>query len=67
MLKADGVQAAADREVEFHPIRVFPNGTEAPISAWQRRADTIKALTAEVNLLRDEVDALKEAVRNRPF
>lgn len=61
-LVPDGVQAAADRELDFHPT------TESgkPISAWSRRAATIDALVDAVNDLTDRVAAL-EARPSTPF
>lgn len=67
MIRADGVQAAADREDEFHPMRLWPDGQERPISAWQRRAKTIQLLTDEVNSLRSDLESLRGAILDRPF
>lgn len=67
MIVPDGVQAAADRELEFHPTRTFPNGKTAPISAWSRRATTIEALVDETNALRKELDELKARLESIPF
>jgi hypothetical protein len=71
MILPDGIQAAADREKQFHP-KVLPAGT--PISAWQRRADTLIEAIGEVNRLRGdlgeverELAALKGALVQRPF
>lgn len=62
----DGVQAAADREDDFHPVRLWPDGKERPITAWQRRAKTIQALVDKVNELEKKVAEL-EAQPSNPF
>jgi hypothetical protein len=69
-LKPDGIQSAADREKEFHPTR----SGGSPITAWQRRAETLtalveqsNALVLEVQRIGVEIDALKGALESRPF
>lgn len=62
MIKPDGIDAAAQREVEFHP-----KAGNTVITAWKRRATTLKKTIAETNALRAELDALKEELRARPF
>jgi hypothetical protein len=64
MILPDGIQAAADREKQFHPN----------YTAWQRRADTLKATVAEANRLREDLSKLeieyasmKGALVKRPF
>lgn len=57
----DGIRAAADRESEFHPTK----GSK-PITAWQRRADTLEATVAAVNNLEARVAEL-EARPSTPF
>jgi F0F1-type ATP synthase membrane subunit b/b' len=62
-IAADGIDAAALQEKAFHP----KNAAGATISAWQRRANTIKATVAEANALRAELDKLKGDLASRPF
>jgi len=59
----DGIQAAADREDEFHPTSL----TGRPVSAWQRRAATIKALAAAANEHETRLAALEGKLANIPF
>lgn len=61
-LVSDGVQAAAVREQEFHPL----TKDGKPITAWRRRADTIDRLVGKVNDLEGRLAAL-EAQQTRPF
>lgn len=63
MIRPDGIQAAAAREVAFHPTTY----DDKPITAWARRADTLVATIAEVNSLREDLDRLKEELASRPF
>jgi hypothetical protein len=63
-IQPDGIQAAADREQAVHPTH---EQSGKPITAWQRRADTLNTVVGEVNELRSELDELKEAIRSRPF
>lgn len=59
----DGIDAAANREKEFHPT----TREGKPITAWERRARTLKILTQEVNRLSQELALLKKELNNRPF
>jgi hypothetical protein len=63
MIIPDGIFAAAEREVEFHPKTL----SGKPISAWERRGTTLAKTIAEVNKLRSELDALREMIASRPF
>lgn len=61
----DGIIAAAERELDFHPI----TDKGKPITAWERRGKTLYDTVIEVNNLRDELDQLKArlaAVEARP-
>lgn len=62
-LSKDGIEAAAEREWEFHPMSL----KGAMITAWGRRAVTLHDAIDEVNALRRELDDLKEAIATRPF
>lgn len=62
----DGIIAAAERELEAHPVT--PKGK--PITAWERRAQTIVKTIDLVNTHEDRVNKLEEALgelRSRPF
>jgi hypothetical protein len=62
-IQPDGIDAAAMREEEFHPQ------TQAgkPITAWKRRAATLKALTGRVNEHERRIAEIEEVLRSRPF
>ncbi len=59
----DGIDAAAEQELKAHPTT--PVGKA--ITAWKRRAETIKATVAETNRLRSELDQLRGELSARPF
>lgn len=59
----DGIDAAAMREREFHPKAKDGKA----ITAWDRRAKTLKQTIAQSNALQRRLDKLEEELRNRPF
>jgi len=59
----DGIQAAADREDEFHPESLAGK----PITAWQRRAATTKALVDAANEHAARLAALEARPVSVPF
>lgn len=70
MIQPDGIRAAAAREVELHPL----NAEGKPISAWERRAETIGKTIDSVNeqgasltALEKDYAAFKEDINSRPF
>lgn len=70
MIEPDGIRAAAARELELHPL----DSKGKPISAWERRAETIGKTIDSVNeqgasltALEDDYKAFKEDISSRPF
>ena len=56
MIVPDGIRAAATREKEFHPKA--NDLKQTPISAWDRRAETLEATIAAVNRHEEAIAAL---------
>jgi hypothetical protein len=63
-IQPDGIQAAADREKAVHPNH---ESSGKPITAWQRRADTIEAVVAQSNENARKLAELEEVLKSRPF
>lgn len=63
MIVPDGIAAAALQEAELHP----KTAKGKPITAWNRRRDTLIGAIAEVNRLSKELSKLKEDLSSRPF
>lgn len=62
-LTTDGIDAAAVRETEFHPKTA--GGSQ--ITAWSRRATTLKATVNKVNDLERRLAEMEARPVARPF
>lgn len=63
MIKPDGIIAASQRETQFHP----KTAEGKPITAWDRRGQTLYATIVEVNSLRHDLEEMKKVLSSRPF
>jgi hypothetical protein len=62
-IQPDGIDAAANNEVTFHP----KTASGKQITAWDRRASTLKVTIAKVNELQTRLAALEARPVPRPF
>lgn len=58
----DGLIAAAERELEFHP-----KASNKPITAWRRRQDTLLRHANAIEATEKKLKALEDTLASRPF